>query len=256
VPVSASLLRTALLAFVALFVAGCATVPAGAGLNPADPWEAYNRHMFEFNDRVDRALIRPVAQFYGERVPEPVRACLGNVVNNLSEAPSALNNLLQGKPAAAVADLCRLVINSTVGLLGCFDIAAKMGLARTDEDFGQTLGRWGAGPGPYFVLPLLGPSSVRDAVGRFAGFYVDPLDLVQPNELRYSLTGLRVIDARARLLPAERVLRAAALDWYAVVRHAYLSSRQNLVYDGDPPRELEDPGDDAQPSAPKSPTNP
>ncbi len=245
--------RSALLALCALLAAGCATIPPGAGTNPADPWEVYNRHVFDFNDRVDRALTRPVAEFYVDHVPEPLRQCLGGVFNNLSELPSALNNLLQAKPAAALTDLCRVAINSTVGLLGCFDVAAKMGLARSDEDFGQTLGRWGLAAGPYFVWPLLGPSSVRDSVGRVAGFYTDPLDALRPINLRNALAVTRLIDTRAQLLPAERVMRAAALDWYQFVRDTYLLRRFSLVHDGDPPRQPDDFDDEAPAEAPRAP---
>ena len=248
-----SLLRSALLVLGALLAAGCATIPPGAGTSPADPWEVYNRHVFDFNDRVDRALTRPLAEFYVGHVPDPVRQCLGGVFNNLGDVPSALNNLLQGKPAAALTDLCRVAINSTVGLLGCFDMAAKMGLARSDEDFGQTLGRWGLAAGPYFVWPLLGPSSVRDSVGRVAGFYTDPLDALRPIDLRNALAVARLIDTRAQLLPAERVMRAAALDWYEFVRDSYLLRRASLVHDGDPPRAPDDFDDEAPTEAPRAP---
>jgi phospholipid-binding lipoprotein MlaA len=243
------LLRGALLATAALAAAGCATVPPDAGSNPADPWERYNRHMNEFNDRVDRALLKPVAQGYADYVPRPVRDCVGNMFANLNDVPVALNNLLQGKPALAASDVCRVVINSTIGLLGCFDVASRMGLERHDEDFGQTLGRWGAGPGPYFVWPLLGPSTVRDSVGRVAGFYTDPLDYVERVRVRNSLSGTRLIDTRASLLPAERVIDGAALDRYQFIRDAYLQRRRNNVYDGNPPR-LRDPYDEEEDEPP------
>lgn len=233
-------LRLLMLLALAMLASACATIPPNAGSNPADPWERYNRHMSDFNDRVDRAVLKPVATAYSDYVPEGVRSCVGNVFNNLWDVPSALNNLLQGKPAEAASDLCRVVINSTVGLLGCFDVAQKMGLQRTDEDFGQTLGVWGSGPGPYFVWPLLGPSSVRDSVGRAVGFYTDPLDFVEPIRLRNSLWGTRLVDTRAQLLPAEKIVEGAALDKYQFIRDAYLQRRQNQVYDGNPPRPKED----------------
>jgi phospholipid-binding lipoprotein MlaA len=179
-----------------------------------------------------------------------VRDCVGNVFSNFSDVPNALNNLLQGKPADAASDICRVVINSTVGLLGCFDVASKMGLQRNDEDFGQTLGRWGSGPGPYFVWPFLGPSTVRDSIGRIAGFYTDPLDYIEPVRLRNSLLGTRLIDTRAQLIPAEKLLEAAALDRYQFLRDAYLQRRNNLVYDGSPPRRKDDFEDDAPADAP------
>jgi phospholipid-binding lipoprotein MlaA len=235
-----SLARSLLLALFGLLAAGCATtIPPNAGQNPTDPWEVYNRRMFEFNDRVDRAVTKPVAQVYAE-LPEPMRDCINNVFNNLNDVPNALYNLLQGKPAEAASDICRVAINSTVGLLGCFDVGSRMGLQRSDEDFGQMLGRWGSGPGPYFVWPILGPSSVRDAIGRVAGWYTDPVGYLRPIALRNSMVGVRLIDTRALLLPAERLLEAAALDKYQFIRDAYLQRRNNQVYDGNPPRRKED----------------
>ena len=224
-----------------LLAAGCASIPADAGRNPADPWERYNRHMSDFNDRFDRALLRPVAQGYVDYVPRPVRDCLGNAFANLYDVPTALNNLLQGKAYEGASDLCRVVINSTVGLLGCFDVASKMGLERHDEDFGQTLGRWGAGPGPYFVWPFLGPSTVRDSVGRLVGFYTDPVDYVVAQvRVRNSVWGVRLVDTRASLFPAERVIDGAALDKYQFIRDGFLQRRRSLVYDGNPPRQRDD----------------
>ena len=238
-------------------LAGCATtIPTNAGQNPADPWEGYNRRMFEFNDRVDRAVLKPVAQAYTDYLPRPVRDCFGNVFNNFSDVPTALNNLLQGKPAAAASDICRVVINSTVGLLGCFDVASRMGLQRNDEDFGQTLGWWGSGPGPYFVWPLLGPSSVRDSIGRVAGFYTDPVDYIDPVRLRNSLRGTRLVDTRAQLLPADRLVATAALDRYQFIRDAYLQRRNNLVYDGNPPRRYDDDEDEDDVPSSGTPADP
>jgi len=246
-----SLLRMLLLALGGALAAGCATIPPDAGRNPADPWERYNRHMSEFNDRVDRAVLKPVAQVYSDYLPTPVRDCVGNVFSNFGDVPTALNNLLQAKPADAVSDICRVVINSTVGLLGCFDVASKMGLPRNDEDFGQTLGWWGSGPGPFFVWPFLGPSTVRDSVGRIVGFYTDPVDYLEPTRLRNSAIGLRLVDTRASLFPAERLLERAALDRYQFVRDAYLQRRNNQVYDGNPPRpKLDDWDDEPPPAAP------
>ena len=204
-------------------LAACASIPPGAGTNPADPWEVYNRHMFDVNDRVDRAVFKPVAQAYEAVLPQDVRVCVNNMFLNLLEPVNAINNLLQGKPSEAMSDLCRLAVNSTVGLFGCFDVAAKAGAPRSNEDFGQTLGRWGLQPGPYFVLPFLGPSSVRDAFGRLFDFLgTDPLWYIQDIPVRNTLVGVRLVDTRASLLPAEKVLEAAALDRYQFVRDAYL----------------------------------
>jgi len=233
-------------------LAACASIPPGAGTNPADPWEVYNRHMFDVNDRVDRAVFKPVAQAYEAVLPQDVRVCVNNMFLNLLEPVNAINNLLQGKPSEAMSDLCRLAVNSTVGLFGCFDVAAKAGAPRSNEDFGQTLGRWGLQPGPYFVLPFLGPSSVRDAFGRLFDFLgTDPLWYIQDIPVRNTLVGVRLVDTRASLLPAEKVLEAAALDRYQFVRDAYLQLRRNLVYDGNPPRLLDpdDEDEDERPAA-------
>lgn len=250
------LLRACAAAALAVALAACATIPPDAGKNPVDPWERYNRHVSEFNDRVDRAVTKPIAQAYADYVPSPVRDCVGNVFANFYDVPNALNNLLQGKPTEAASDICRVVINSTVGLLGCFDVASKMGLQRSDEDFGQTLGRWGSGPGPYFVWPFLGPSTARDSVGRVVGFYTDPVDYIDPVRLRNSLIGARLVDTRASLLPAERVIEGAALDRYQFIRDAYLQRRRNLVFDGNPPRLKEDDEDQPAASAPAVPASP
>jgi phospholipid-binding lipoprotein MlaA len=237
-------------------LAACASIPPGAGTNPADPWEVYNRHMFDINDRVDRAVFKPVAQAYEAVLPQDVRVCVNNMFLNLLEPVNAINNLLQGKPSEAMSDLCRLAVNSTVGLFGCFDVAAKAGAPRSNEDFGQTLGRWGLQPGPYFVLPLLGPSSVRDTFGRLFDFLgTDPLWYIQDIPVRNTLVGVRLVDTRASLLPAEKVLEAAALDRYQFIRDAYLQLRRNLVYDGNPPRLLDpdDEDDEERPAAAPGP---
>ena len=242
-----------------LIAAGCATIPPDAGKNPSDPWEVYNRNVFEFNERADAYVIRPLAEGYTKGIPEPVRDCVGNIFRNLGDIGNALNNLLQGKAYEATSDICRIAINSTVGLLGCFDMASKVGLARSSEDFGQTLGKWGVGPGPYFVLPLLGPSTVRDSFGRVADTYTDPVSKINYDAYLVAAEALRVIDLRAGLLQASRLLEGAALDKYQFVRDAYLQRRRNLIYDGNPPRvkEPEDSSDDApeKPEAPAQPGN-
>ncbi|MDQ3187763.1 MAG: VacJ family lipoprotein [Pseudomonadota bacterium] len=224
-----------LLAAVAV-VSGCATIPADAGNDARDPIESFNRQVFEFNDVVDRAVLKPVAEAYRFVLPEPVRDCLGNAFSNLREPSNAINNLLQGKPIDAISDTCRFVVNSTVGLLGCFDPARQMGLEKHNEDFGQTLGRWGAGPGPYLVLPILGPSSVRDAVGTLVvESYLDPNFYINDIPVRNWILGTRVVDQRAQLLQADDLISGAALDKYRFIRDGYLQRRRSLVYDGSPP---------------------
>lgn len=225
-------------------MAGCATVPPNAGNNPADPWERYNRHVSEFNDRFDAAVTRPVARAYVGVVPQPLRECVSNFFTNAADVPSFLNNVLQAKPTAAATDLCRVAINTTIGLLGCFDVARNMGLERTDEDFGQTLGYWGIGQGPYFVWPFLGPATVRDSVGRVAGFYTNPIDYIPDVPTRNVLWGMALIDTRANLLSLDRLLDGA-LDRYQFIRDAYLQRRLNQVFDGNPPRARADDEDDA-----------
>ena len=234
--------RIAALAGAALVaaLAGCATVPPDAGRNPVDPLERVNRQVYEFNDRVDRYALKPAAQAYTSVVPKPVRSCIGGFFSNLGEVPNFVNDLLQGKPAAAATDACRLVINSTVGLLGCFDVATGMGLDRSTEDFGQTLGKWGFGPGAYLVLPLFGPSDLRDGLGKIVDFETDPVSYVTPAHDGWYLTGVRTVDLRAGLFDAEKLVEGAALDRYSFIRDAYLQRRRNLVYDGNPPLEKDD----------------
>jgi len=245
-----ALCRLAAALALAAVLGACASIPPGAGSNPVDPWEVYNRQMFDVNDRVDRAVMKPIARAYEAVLPQDVRVCFNNAFLNLLEPVNAINNALQGKPTAAMSDVSRLFWNSTVGLLGCFDVAAMAGAPRSNEDFGQTLGRWGLAPGPYFVLPLLGPSSVRDAAGRLFDFLgTDPIWYIGDIPLRNSLVGFRLVDTRASLLPAEKVLEAAALDRYQFVRDAYLQLRRNLVYDGNPPR-LRDPDEEDLDEAP------
>ncbi len=249
-----ALCRVAAALLLAGGLAACASIPPGAGSNPADPWEVYNRHVFDFNDRVDRALLKPVAQAYEAVLPRDARVCVNNVFLNFLEPVNAINNLLQGKPAEAMTDVSRFFWNSTAGLLGCFDLAAMAGAPRSNEDFGQTLGRWGAGPGPYFVLPVLGPSTVRDTFGRLFDFVgTDPVWYIQQIPLRNSLVGLRLVDTRASLLPAEKVLEAAALDRYQFLRDAFLQLRRNLIYDGNPPRLLDPDDEDEEPPRPPAP---
>ena len=223
----------ALLAVVASGLAGC----AGTAGNPKDPWEGFNRAMFSFNETVDKAVIKPVAQGYDYVLPQPVQTGVGNFFGNLGDVFTAVNNLIQGKPGEAVSDATRFALNSTVGILGVFDVATPLGLEKHDEDFGQTFGRWGVGDGPYVVWPLVGPRTVRDTVGYVVDTAVDPVWNVDHVPTRNSLAALRIVDTRASLLPAEKVIDDAALDKYTYMRDAYLQRRKSLIYDGNPPRE-------------------
>ncbi len=213
---------------------GCATT----GGNSNDPLEGYNRAMFRFNDGVDKAIIKPVASGYKAVMPGFARTGVTNFFSNLGDVWIGINNILQGKIGAGVSDFGRFAINSTAGLLGLIDVASSAGLDKHNEDFGQTLGRWGMGSGAYVVLPILGPSSVRDAFSLLAvDWHGDPLWYVGDIQTRNTLVGLRVVDQRANLLDASDLLEEAALDQYSYLRGAYLQRRRSLVYDGDPPRE-------------------
>jgi phospholipid-binding lipoprotein MlaA len=216
--------------------AGCAHLPAGHIRDPRDPWERYNRTVFEFNDSLDRAVIKPVAEAYRDYVPELAQRSLRNVFSNLRDVIITAHQLLQGKPQAAMTAGSRVLINSTIGALGLGDPASEMGLIKTNEDFGQTFGRWGIGPGPYFVLPLLGPSTVRDTIGTVADFNFDPIGSVfEQGAGRNIVYGLIAIDRRKDLLDAQDTIEALSFDRYSGVRDAWLARRRSLVYDGEPP---------------------
>lgn len=213
---------------------GCAT----SG-NPKDPIEGFNRAMFAFNEGLDTVLIKPVAQGYDTVLPTPVRTGVTNFFGNIADLFIGVNNLLQGKADQAVSDLGRVVINSTIGILGLFDVATEAGLEKHEEDFGQTFGRWGMGDGAYVVIPVFGPRTVRDTAGLVLDVAADPVGNVDHVATRNSLLALRMIDTRADLLPADKVIEEAALDKYSYVRDGYLQRRRNLVHDGNPPREID-----------------
>lgn len=218
---------------------GCASGPTA---DPRDPLEPFNRGVTRFNDGVDRAVLKPVAQVYDRVTPDMVRTGVSNFFNNLQDAWTAVNALLQLKPQAAVDSLFRVHLNTLFGLGGLLDVASEANIERHREDFGQTLGHWGVPSGPYLVLPLLGPSTVRDTAALPADFWGNAVSHVDADTLRYSLIGLRTVEARANLLRASNVLDEAALDKYTFTRDVYLQLRGNDVYDGNAP----DP--DSQPS--------
>ena len=212
------------------------------GLNKKDPWEALNRKVFAFNDVVDTNLLQPVARAYEAVVPPLVRTGVSNFFGNLGDAWSAVNHLLQGKAQTSVEMTVRFMVNSTIGLLGILDPAGEMGgLDRRSEDFGQTLGRWGVGPGPYVVLPLLGPSTLRDASALPIDFQASPTSLISDANVRLGLTGVNLVQVRAGLLGSSKLLDQVAMDKYSFLRDAFLARRRSLVYDGEPPEELEEP---------------
>lgn len=226
---------TVLVVALAGLLGGCAT----SG-NPKDPIEGFNRAMYGFNEVVDTVVIKPVAQGYDYVLPSPVRTGVTNFFGNIADLFIGVNNLLQGKPDQAVSDLGRVLINSTVGILGLFDVATPAGLEKHEEDFGQTFGRWGVGNGAYVVLPIVGPRTVRDTAGFLLDVTVDPVANVSHVPTRNVLQALRLVDTRADLLPADKVIEEAALDKYSYVRDGYLQRRRSLVYDGSAPREAND----------------
>jgi len=218
----------------AFLLAGCAT----SG-NPKDPIEGFNRAMFAFNEGLDTAVIRPVAVGYDAVLPGPVRTGVTNFFGNVADVFIGVNNILQGKLPEGLGDFGRVAINTTVGLLGVIDVASEVGLEKHDEDFGQTFGRWGVGNGAYVVLPVFGSRTARDTVGLVLDWKTDPVTNMDPVRNRNALTVLRVVNTRADLLPADKVIEEAALDKYSYLRDGYLQRRRNLVYDGNPPREVD-----------------
>ncbi len=216
-----------------LFMTGCATTNQSAGVS--DPLEGYNRAMYKFNDAVDTAVLKPVAKGYDALVPDPISQGVSNFFSNLNDITVIINDLFQGKFYQAYRDTHRFVLNTTVGVAGIFDVASLSGFTKNNEDFGQTLGVWGAEPGAYVVLPFFGPRNVRDTFGLVGDMFTDPVMYVEGDDARLALVGTRVVDTRANLLKAEKVLDQAATDEYSYVRDAYMSRRQYLVFDGNPP---------------------
>ena len=239
-----SLLLTALVG-----LGGCATT--GGGSN--DPLEGYNRAMFGFNDALDKVIFKPVASGYKTVMPDLARTGVTNFFANLGDIWIGINNVLQGKVGAGAGDLGRFALNSTVGILGLIDVASSVGLEKHNEDFGQTLGRWGIGSGAYVVLPFFGPSNLRDGFSRLVvDWHGDPLWYVYNIPTRNQLIGVRIVENRADLLDVGRLAEEAALDHYAYVRDAYTQRRRSLIYDGDPPSERNpakssDLGEEAEP---------
>jgi phospholipid-binding lipoprotein MlaA len=240
-------LRFAALLLLAGVASGCATN------NPRDPLEPFNRAMYTVNETVDKAVIRPVAVGYKAVTPELVRAGIGNFFDNLSVPATVVNSLLQGKVGEAAEGVMRFSFNTIFGFAGVLDIASEMRIPRRYEDFGQTLGKWGVPSGPYLVLPVLGPSTVRDTAGSFAYGQAKDLNPYKyidngKDETQLGLQFLQGIELRADLLASERMLNELALDKYTFVRDTYLQRRRNAVYDGDPPEEPIKPEPSEQPA--------
>jgi len=220
-------------------LAGCAAAP---GADPRDPWEAYNRSMADFNDGVDRVLLKPAATVYREVLPRPVRTGVNNFFANLAEPWVAANAALQFKGQATLETLMRFSVNTVLGLAGVLDIATEAGIERRNEDFGQTLGYWGVGSGPYLVLPFFGPSTVRDGAALVVDYRGDPL-LREPNlTTRDTASLLRAVDFRASVLRAGEILDDASLDKYSFTRDVFLQRRQSLILDGQEPPPVDEAG--------------
>jgi len=240
--------KLALALGVTALLAGC------AGPNPRDPYEGYNRAMFKFNDTVDEYALKPVATAYRNVLPSFAQTGVNNFFGNLGDAWSSVNDFLQGKGKQGLSDLSRFALNSTVGILGLFDVASEAGIQKHKEDFGQTLGTWGVGSGPYVVLPLLGPSTVRDTVALPVDWKGDIWSYKDPVYLRNIGIGIRAVDQRANLLDASSLLEDAALDRYEFIRDGFLQRRESLIHDGNdddsgPAPKKNDDDDGAKPEA-------
>jgi phospholipid-binding lipoprotein MlaA len=224
-----------LLAAGVVLMQGCAAVSTP---DPRDPWEGMNRTVMKVNHIVDEAVTKPIAKTYVFVVPQVFRTMVNNFFGNLGEIGNVANNVLQGKPKVALSDSARFIVNTVFGFGGVADVATEMGLQRSNEDFGQTLGRWGVPAGPFVVLPVLGPSTVRDSFGRVVDQKLTPLSYYQDEPKRWGLTAVNLVDLRSNLFEFDKILENSAVDPYAFVRNGYLQRRTNLIYDGEPPEEL------------------
>ena len=227
----------------AALLQGCSTTGAKTPGQRLDPWENWNRKVFGFNEKLDEKVLKPVATAYVDVIPRAVREGVNNFFGNAADAWSAVNNLLQGKVEAGLADIIRVGTNTIFGLGGVLDVATEFGVDHQYEDFGQTLGHWGVGPGAYIVWPVLGPSSVRESLAMPLDRAVSPALVINDGAVRWEITGLQIISTRASLLGASRVVDDIALDKYTFVRDAYLQRRRSLVYDGE-----DGPGNESAPA--------
>src|SRR5579863_6862271 len=248
-------LRSSLSLLCLALLAGCATQP-GAKSDPRDPWERMNRSTYRFNDAFDRAIAKPVARGYRKVTPHFVQTGIGNFLDNLESPVVMVNDLLQGQFKAFASDTGRLLMNTTLGIGGLLDPATAAGLDKNDRDFGQTLGKWGLRTGPYLVIPFLGPSDIRDAVGKVGDIYSDPRHYIRNNYVSWGMWGLGALDTRARLLEADAAI-SGAYDPYAFIRSAYLQHRDFKVQGGQSTSEedqeeklMQEAGDDQAAPAP------
>ena len=234
-------MRSLAVLMIAAALTGCATT------NPDDPLEGYNRAMFEFNDKLDQAVLKPTAIAYRDAAPDAVQIAVGNFFENLSDVWTGANNLLQGKVEDGMNDLMRFSVNSTFGILGLIDIASPAGIPKHKQDFGTTLGVWGIPSGPFVVLPLMGPSTVRDTAALPVDFQGDPWSYIDPARARYAGSALRLVDKRAAALDAFNLIEEAALDRYEFIRDAFMQRRENKV------NQSRERGDDAAPNSASEP---
>ena len=214
-----------------LLLGGCASVPVEQRV-PEDPWQGYNRAMFKFNAGLDKAVLKPAAKGYRWVLPDFVERGISNFFSNLGDVPNSVNNLLQGKFKAAGGDSLRFLMNSTFGIAGFFDVASSTGLEKHNEDFGQTLGVWGVPVGPYLMLPLLGPSSVRDSGGYIVDLAMQPVTYIEDDAIRWGLRSLQVVDVRKNLLRVEKSTGLGLYDDYEQMREVYLQRRRSLIANG------------------------
>ena len=230
-------LYKAIILVMVVVLGACASTQQNERVARIDPLEPMNRTVFTFNENLDQYVVKPAAEAYKFVLPDTVRRGMTNFFSNIGDIFVAANNLLQAKPKEAASDIGRFLVNSTIGILGFFDVATDLGLDKHSEDFGQTLGVWGLSDGPYVVLPLFGPSTIRDTVGLAVDLKTD--FVLNSNQLnsdeRIGVTAVRVLDKRANLLDAGQLLEDAAFDKYSFLRDSYLQRRRNQVYDGDPP---------------------
>ena len=211
-----------------LLASACAVKHDPAYFDAQDPWEGYNRSMFAFNEGVYSASLRPAARLYNN-IPDPIRQRVSNFFSNIDDVPNAINGVLQADPEAAGASVARFLVNTTIGILGMFDPATRMGLRKHDKDFGETLGIWGVPSGPYLVAPLLGPSSMRDFPGRVVDIFLSPINLVSDTQVRMVVRGIQVTDEYAGFLDQEEVVRKIMPDFYRSMKNFYLSKRRLLI---------------------------
>jgi phospholipid-binding lipoprotein MlaA len=239
-------LRCVSVALAALLLGACAAAP-----NKDDPFEPWNRAMYEVHQAVDGAVIKPIAQAYVAVVPELIRTGVSNFFGNIDDLFTGINNVLEGNGNQAGDDFGRVLLNTTMGMGGIFDLASMMGIPKDKKDFGITFGKWGIPQGPYFFVPLFGPTTVRDGTGTLVRYFVGPVGYIDNIPVRNTLYGLGYVDLRAQALSAESVLDTAALDKYRFLRNAYLKNRLFQVYDGKPPPEEDD--DSPPPPVPPTP---